>query len=318
MPVKNAAAWLGESIRSIQKQSYDNWELVAVEDHSSDDSLSILHSFSQSDPAITYYQNSADGIIPALRLALTKTTGDFITRMDADDRMPPNKLEVLIEKAVQNREALTTGLVKYFCDEGEVSSGYLEYEKWLNDTVANEKFTENMFRECVVASPNWLISKEHLEKLKIFERLIYPEDYHMILLLWRAGVEFQSVNEVTHLWREHPKRTSRNSTHYQQKAFFDLKVAFFLDNVLEENDQLVIFGSGKKAKLAKQVLTKKEVNYLQLDLKGNENIYHYSTLAKIENPKILIAVYPPENERMQIEGFLQSHNLEKGRHFWFL
>ncbi|KAB1066101.1 glycosyltransferase family 2 protein [Salibacter halophilus] len=318
MPVKNAAAWLGDSIRSIQNQSYENWELIAIDDHSSDDSFSILQSFSQSVPAITYYQNSAMGIIPALQLALTKTEGDFITRMDADDIMPENKLELLVENAVKNKGALTTGLVKYFSDDGKVSSGYLDYERWLNDTVANEKFTENMFRECVVASPNWLISRELLEKLEIFERLEYPEDYHMMLLLWKAGVEFQSVKEVTHLWREHPGRTSRNSSHYQQKAFVDLKVAFFVENVLDDNDQLVIFGSGRKANLAKEVLNKKERSYSQLDLKETENIYHYSTLPEIKNPKILIAVYPPKKERVQIEDFLQKHDFEKGKDYWFL
>ena len=317
MPVKNAAAWLGDSIRSIQNQSYENWELIAIDDHSSDGSLSILQSFSQSDPAITFYQNSAKGIIPALQLALTKTSGDFITRMDADDIMPENKLGLLLEKAVENRDALTTGFVKYFSDDGKVSSGYLKYERWLNNTLTDEKFTENMFRECVVASPNWLISKQLIEKLEIFERLVYPEDYHMMLLLWTAGVEFQSVKEVTHLWREHPERTSRNSLHYQQKAFFDLKVTFFVENVLDDNDQLVIFGSGRKANLAKQVLIEKERNYLQLDLKETENIYHYSILPEVENPKILIVVYPPNEQRVQIEDFLQTHDLEKGKDFWF-
>ena len=95
MPVKNAESFLTECLDSIISQSYENWELIAVDDGSSDDSLQILKNYEQSDQRITAYRNDGVGIIDALRLAYNYSQGGMITRMDADDIMTSDKLEVL-------------------------------------------------------------------------------------------------------------------------------------------------------------------------------------------------------------------------------
>ena len=87
MPVKNAAPFLTECLDSIISQSYENWELLAVDDGSSDDSLQILKNYEQFDQRITAYRNDGVGIIDALRLAYNYSQGGMITRMDADDIM---------------------------------------------------------------------------------------------------------------------------------------------------------------------------------------------------------------------------------------
>lgn len=93
IPFKNTASFLDECMNSILNQTYKNWELIIVDDHSSDGSYSIVDSFAENDARIKLFKNSGKGIIDALRLAFLKSSGDFITRMDSDDLMRPEKLK---------------------------------------------------------------------------------------------------------------------------------------------------------------------------------------------------------------------------------
>ena len=63
MPVKNAAEYLTECIESVIEQTYTDWELIAVNDHSNDHSADILYNFSIKDPRIKVVNNKGNGII---------------------------------------------------------------------------------------------------------------------------------------------------------------------------------------------------------------------------------------------------------------
>jgi len=95
VPFKNTEAFLPECIRSITNQTYNNWELLIVDDNSTDKSFSIVEDYAITDGRIKLLKNNGNGIIDALRLALKESNGDLITRMDSDDIMVLNKLEVL-------------------------------------------------------------------------------------------------------------------------------------------------------------------------------------------------------------------------------
>ena len=62
------------------------------------------------------------------------------------------------------------------------SEGYLKYEYWLNDRIDQNDHYKHIYRECVIASPNWISKKQDLIQYKIFENLNYPEDYSMTFL----------------------------------------------------------------------------------------------------------------------------------------
>ncbi|MFT5305150.1 MAG: glycosyltransferase involved in cell wall biosynthesis, partial [Chitinophagales bacterium] len=101
MPVKNAGPFLEACLDSIQNQSYKNYELIAINDHSSDNSLEILHNYVHCFASLLVLNNNGLGIIDALKTGYAAQNGQFITRMDADDSMPPKKLEYLLD-SLQN------------------------------------------------------------------------------------------------------------------------------------------------------------------------------------------------------------------------
>jgi glycosyltransferase involved in cell wall biosynthesis len=95
MPVYNAAPYLQESIQSLFDQTYSNWELIAVDDGSTDESWEILSSYS--DPRIKIFQRQNGGQCAATNTGLDHINGDYVQFFDADDLMDKNKIAVQVE-----------------------------------------------------------------------------------------------------------------------------------------------------------------------------------------------------------------------------
>ena len=319
LPFKNAAPWVKETIDSILNQSFGDWELIAVDDFSTDDSLIIVQKLAKLDSRITVYQNSGKGIIPALQLGLSCASGEFLTRMDADDLMPENRLQLMVDRMKSLSErSIVTGKVKYFSLE-PVSAGYLSYEAWLNERVENSDYFDHIYRECVVASPNWLARTSEIRASDIFSELNYPEDYDMTFRWMKHGFTIDGINEVTLLWREHADRTSRNSDVYDQESFFKLKLNWFCE--LHDMNSIALLGAGAKGKLTANFLSKRGIDFGWFDLASanygapiyGKTIENYDL---INGSKLLIAIYP--KKKKPLLDFLAEKGFEIGKNAWFL
>ncbi len=93
MPVYNAQAYLGEAIDCILAQTYDHWELICVDDGSTDSSLAILKDYARKHPRIRYISRANTGIVGALNDALDAAQGEHAARMDADDWCAESRFE---------------------------------------------------------------------------------------------------------------------------------------------------------------------------------------------------------------------------------
>lgn len=93
MPSYNTAQYIADSIRSVQAQTYENWELLIVDDCSTDDTDGVVASF-LSDPRIRYLKNKVNsGAAISRNYALREAKGRWIAFLDSDDLWAPEKLE---------------------------------------------------------------------------------------------------------------------------------------------------------------------------------------------------------------------------------
>ncbi len=311
IPVKNASPFLEACLESIQGQTLNEWELIAVDDHSLDDSKSILENYASTDRRIRVLVNTGVGIVSALQQALAISNGHYITRMDADDLMPTQRLAKMVNMMQANSSnTIVTGMVKYISKD-PVSEGYLKYENWLNTINLDGNQWNQIYRECVIASPNWLIAKQTLLKANGFDDLNYPEDYHLTLRWYQHRFTIKTIPEVTLLWREHTARTSRNSVNYNQEAFFRLKIDHFIHNDLRTN-QLILWGKNEKTKLTAQLLNEHNIPFQQF------NLSDFHQTKKISSPQVLVGVYPDQEERSKIEDYLTNISLFEGTDWWYI
>ena len=325
LPVYNAAKFLSACLQSIQNQTETNWELIAIDDHSTDESFKILNTFQEQNPTqIQVLKNVGKGIIPALKLAYEKSQGEFITRMDADDLMEKTKLETLKEILLENGKGyVSTGLVKYF-SETQLGEGYQKYEMWLNALSLKNKNYEDLYKECVIPSPAWMCHREDLEKCGAFSVQQYPEDYDLCFRFYKNNLKVLAAKKVIHHWRDYSNRTSRTDPNYANQHYFDLKLPYFLELDFDKTRPLVIWGAGKKGKQLAKKLVEQKVNFhwVSNNVKKIGHVIYGQTLEnfvitkELENPQIIVVVASPEGQ-IEILDFFKKQNWRKGKEYFF-
>jgi glycosyltransferase involved in cell wall biosynthesis len=324
LPVKNASVYLTDCINSILFQSETDWELFAIDDHSEDNSFEILEKYAQQDSRIKVFKNEGNGIIPALRKAYAQSNGHLITRMDADDTMVPKKLERLKTLLLRHgSNHIATGLVKYF-SKNKLGDGYLRYQNWLNTLSLEENNFHDIYKECVIPSPCWMVFREDLDKCSAFELDIYPEDYDLCFRFYKSNLIVKTVPEVLHHWRDYAERTSRNDPNYSDVHFFDLKIKYFLTIDYDKNRPLIIWGAGRKGKQLAQALNDQKIPFRWITdnpRKIDHIIYNIKMesvecLINMRNPQLIIAVAAPE-ALIEIQEKLDNLSLEKAKDYFF-
>ena len=254
LPYRNAAPWLQECLESIAAQSLGNFEVMMVNDGSVDDSRNIALAFAAADTRFLAVDNPGSGLVAANRFALSLARGTLLTRMDADDLMPGQKLEWLAAPLLQKgRRFLSTGKVQFFPEEA-VGIGTRYYADWLNERCDNQDHWDWIWRECVVPSPCWMAFREDLLDIRAFEYDIYPDDYELMFRFYRAGFSVLPMNELCHLWRQHPRRMSHGHEGFKTEAFMRLKVDMLQQCFDLSTRKLCILGHGKKGKLLTDLL----------------------------------------------------------------
>ncbi len=109
MPVHNGQLTLPEAVESILTQTFGNFELIVVDDGSTDDSLAILRRFAERDPRVRIISRDNTGIAGALNDAIAAARGELFARMDADDVSMPTRFEQQVKFLVEHPEVVLLG-----------------------------------------------------------------------------------------------------------------------------------------------------------------------------------------------------------------
>jgi len=313
IPFKNTVHYLPECLDSIVNQSYTDWEVLAVNDNSTDESYELLTSYSNKDERIKVFQNKGSGIIPALQTGYAKSNGAFVTRMDSDDIMRPNRLEVMVNSLHETGSGyIAVGQVKYFSDRG-ISNGYGRYEEWLNGLTSTGNNFDEIYKECVIPSPCWMVHREDFEKCEGFKPQRYPEDYDLTFRFYEQGFKIIPCDPVLHMWRDYDTRTSRTHEHYAQNYFLDIKLHYFLKLNHDRTRPLVVWGAGFKGKKIAKGLKKQGLEFVWLcdnPKKIGKSIYgkelvHFEVLQNLDNPQSIITV-ANENAQKEIRRYFSE------------
>lgn len=323
-PFKDSAEHIKTCIDSIVAQSYSQWELIIVDDHSTDQSPELVKLFAQEDDRILLLKNSGSGIIQALRLAFEHSSGELITRMDSDDIMAPQKLMVMAQQLQRHGKGhIALGQVKYFCD-GTLGNGYKTYEKWLNQLTATGHNFSEIYKECVIPSPCWMVYRDDFTSCGAFSSSTYPEDYDLAFRFYKKGIICLASNEVLHYWRDYETRTSRTDPNYAENHFLTLKIDYFLDLDRKPSRPLVLWSAGFKGKFCAKILKKKKIPFIWIcnnPKKIGKHIYKMelcatSALSNLDRPQVIVAVANKISQK-RITQQLEAHYLTKSKDYFF-
>lgn len=127
MPAYNSAEFIGDAIRSVQNQTYRNWELLIVDDASTDSTLQIIQEFSNSNPRIKILQNERNlGAGISRNKAIKAALGDFIAFLDSDDLWKPKKLEIQLMFMKEEGLAVSFSSYELMSQDGKRLQKYIK------------------------------------------------------------------------------------------------------------------------------------------------------------------------------------------------
>jgi glycosyltransferase involved in cell wall biosynthesis len=248
LPVRNAGSSIAAAVESIQAQSFSAFELLAVDDGSTDETAEILQDLAEGDSRIRIFRQQPTGIVSALELARGAARGKYLARMDADDIALPGRLQAQVDLMNEEPRLVATGTqVAYFPRE-EVRVGALRYERWINTLTDHDALERDLFVECPIPHPTFLLRADAVDLVGGYRERGWPEDYDLILRLWEAGGRFGKVPAVLLKWREDPSRLSRNHGAYSAEAFRRCKEQFLLRSHLQGGRGVVVWGAGPVGK----------------------------------------------------------------------
>jgi glycosyltransferase involved in cell wall biosynthesis len=248
LPVFNGAPYLEEALRSILRQTEGDWELIAVDDGSTDDTPEILKTLTEQDKRIRLIQRDHEGIVAALCLACSEAKGNLLARMDADDIAEPTRFAEQADLLRQEPEVqlCSTRVQTIGSDSG---TGWKRYERWINARCHHDDIVRELFVECPLPHPGFMMRRLFYEKIGGYRDRGWPEDYDLVMRAWQGGARFAKPDPILLRWREHPERLSKNDPRYTPKAFRQLKRHFLSHSYLKRRTvPFIQWGAGEVGK----------------------------------------------------------------------
>jgi glycosyltransferase involved in cell wall biosynthesis len=252
MPVRDAAATLGQALGTIARQSEPGFECVVVDDGSRDESLAIARAFAAKDERFHVIASPPRGLVPALNEGLGACRGEVVARMDADDLAHRHRLREQLRALDADAALAGVGThVRIFPRH----DGMRKYESWLNGIVGVDDVRREAFVECPIAHPTLAVRRAVLARHG-YRDAGWAEDYDLVLRMLAAGERLAVVPRRLLLWRDGPNRTSRTDPRYGLDRFTACRASFLARGPLGDADRYVLWGYGPTArKLARALLT---------------------------------------------------------------
>lgn len=330
MPVFDAERTLTEALTDIRGQSFRDWELVAVDDGSTDASAQILEAAGREEPRVRALRREHAGIAEALNAGLQACRGEWIARMDADDRMSPERLEAQLEWAKAHPDVALTGcLVEHLYDPEEMpnTTGMLRFIRWVNSLRTPEEIGREIFVDCPVPHPTFFLKKETLEVLGGYRAGEEPEDYRLVLEMHSRGLRMGKVDRVLVGWRDSAGRASRTRAAYSAAAFRRMKVEYLRRLWLPERQEFYQWGAGEVGKRMLRSLQEQDLSPLalvDLDPRKIGQVIHGCPVWSVEQlftewpegPKVLCAVGAP-GARADIRARMALEGRQEGQDYLF-
>ena len=226
LPVYNSEKYVTECLESIIIQTYKNWELIIIDDGSTDSSNDIVSAFIlKVNNSVNYIKLSHHGLPYCLNYAIRKANGKYIARIDADDIMLPTRLEKQVIYLEQNSKIGILGTNAYEINEkGEIFN-------ILTKPQGHLKIKNACSYDCPILHPSVMMRKAIFFKYYYNELYPSPEDYDLWIRLINI-IQFDNLQEVLIKKRNHIGQI----THFKNRTFMyrSIKLNFFY-NIKNKN-----------------------------------------------------------------------------------
>ena len=321
MPARDAARHMLHALSSIRAQSYENLEVVLVDDGCTDDTLAIAREeWSWDTRPMQIVTAGGEGLARALAIGLDRCRGQLVARMDADDISHPERVIRQVSLLESRPDVdLVSCRTEIFSDHS-IGDGYQRYQKWQNSLLSHAEMERDAFVESPVAHPSVMFRKQRILGVGGYRECGWPEDYDLWLRCLGAGLILHKLPEFLLRFRDHPDRASRRSAHYGRDAFMRCKAHHLARGPLRDVSEVVIWGLGRNGRRLSRYLAREGVRsaaFVEVDRRKIGRSRNGSPIiAPAELPdwtgRFLIAAVGAHGARDEIRRFSTKSRLAGG------
>ncbi len=246
LPVRNAARFLDDCLETLRGQTLTDFEIVAVDDGSTDETPEILAAWRAREPRLRTARLERGGLINALNRGLELARAPLVARMDADDRSYPERLELQLAALQEHPDLdVVSCRVRHFSDTGELGEGLQIYDRWLNRLITHAEIWRERFIESPLPHPSVMARRDTLAAVGGYRDRGWPEDYDLWLRLAERGCRFGKVPRTLLEWRDHPDRLTRRDGRYAVERFLACKAHHLARGPLAKGQRPLVWGAGQ-------------------------------------------------------------------------
>lgn len=286
LSVYNGEEYIQETIESILNQSFQDFEFIIIDDGSTDNTLSVIQSFS--DPRIRLFKLGENrGVAKALNFGLQHIRGKYIAKADADDLYSSDRLAIQ-KKFLDDRQeiSLVGSFIEYFPNSKSMESerNYLDkkniWEMRVNTYTDWKDVQEVIYWYCCVIHSSVMIRSELLKEYR-YREFPMSEDYDLFYRLNKAGHKMAIIDRVLTKVRVHEKSTSiQNIKSFFDEILFEIK-KYEIQKLFENVNKVYMWGAGSFGEKMLDVL-----NENHLDICGFIDSNHEKEGKMVRNKKV--------------------------------
>jgi glycosyltransferase involved in cell wall biosynthesis len=312
LPVRDAGPWLAPSLASLWRQTLPDFEVVAVDDGSTDGSGEALERAARREGRLRVLHIPASGLPAALNLALGHARGRFIARHDADDLSHRRRFELQRAHLLTHPRVGVLGSRVRIFPSGAAWVGMRRWAAWNNTLLGHEAMAREVLVDGPLVHATAMIRRGALERVGGWEERGWPEDVDLWLRLLAAGIRFEKLPATLYAWRQHAGSATRRQERYTQARFDALRVHGLRRGLLARARGASLVGVGRGLRRWNERLTAEGWRVLRIAA-GRPTP---ALLAELAPPAVLVFGAPPARDRWR-EALL-ARGWEEGSAFVFV
>lgn len=240
MSVYNGEEYVAETIESVLCQTFEDWELIIINDCSTDSTSEILSRYAKKDERVKVHTNEVNLRLQAsLNKAVSLSQGKYIARIDADDIALPERLEKQY-KFMEGNPDISLSTCRFFTLKNGVYSSGGSGGKCDSDSLKAMLLVMNP-----ILHPGVIAKGEVLKRLQYDDSLTCTEDLELWIRMAQENLKMQILPEYLMIYRLHDKQITSTTLERQHKEVVKIEKAYYknaLREMTEEQQEFYISG----------------------------------------------------------------------------